>query len=496
MDHYLRQNALRFSEKIAVRCLDNSMTYLELERYVSNLSHILINLGIGPGCRVAIHLEKSIDAVASIYAILRSGAAYVPLDPHSPVTRTKAILQNCTPQAIITRSTHRSIFQETTDNLLFVPEAVHLHQDISTLSAPLPVFPGDTPAYILFTSGSTGIPKGVVISRKAATAFLDWSYNEFQLGPEDRFANFAGFHFDISTFELFNAIRAGGTLHLIPGELIMLPAKLADYITTHAITIWYSVPWVITTMVKSGRLERYSEFPLRLMLFAGEVFPIEDLKSAVRVFKHARFYNLYGPTETNVCTFYQVPADAMPFTGPVPIGKPCSGDKAYILDDDIPVTSPGQEGELIISGDSLMDGYWNAPELTRQVIFRDLQGSDPGRYYRTGDRVRMLTDGNMEFMGRSDGMIKRRGFRIELGEIENAAVSHPLVTECAVVPVGSHDQMKIHLAVAPCSLSPLEMKTYLSSLLPLYMIPDTISFMPVLPRNQNGKIDRQKLRTL
>ncbi len=498
MDLFLRENAGKFPDKTAVKHLSDEISYRALDSYVDYIASSLLEEGVEPGDRVAVYLEKSIDFVAAIFAVLRIDATYLPLDVRSPEARTRGILSQCPVSVLITRKRWRARFSENIP-LFEVPE--HSQNGIPGVKIASNTSSGkktgEIPAYILFTSGSTGKPKGVVISRSAAMAFLDWSFHHFGLTSRDHFANFSEFYFDISTFDLFNSIRAGGTLHLIPGEMTLLPRKLMDYVVRNHISIWYSVPWTLIHLVRFGRPERYPRIPLRKILFAGEVFPIDQLKTVCRQFPDAEFTNLYGPTETNVCTFYPVPESVQSFTEPVPIGTACSGDSVYVVDARNALVPDGESGELVVCGPSVMTGYWNEKQLTERVFLDNIEGVGPGRYYRTGDIVRRNSDGYLVYLGRADGMVKRRGFRIELGEIESAAGSHPAVRECAATAMEEKGESRIKLFISGTrSVSELDMLSYLSERLPQYMIPDSIVAVQRLPRNANGKIDRKKLRLL
>ncbi len=493
---YLNVNAQRFPDKSAVISGDRSITYRQLDRDVSCVAGYLRKKGVGTGDRIGILMPRSIPAVIAIFGVLRSGAAYVPMDMEMPESRNRYIIENCNLKFILTEGIATSTLSEcATLNDLLIPVEICLESGIVSRDTLTIEVDDEDIVYILYTSGSTGVPKGVAVSRKAALAFLDWSFEEFKLKPTDNFAGFAAFNFDLSVFDLFNGIRSGGTLHLIPHTLCMLPKKLVRYIIKNNITVWYSVPWVLTSMVRFGRLDRISRLPLRLILFAGEIFPINDLKTLVSAIPIPVCYNLFGPTETNVCTAYRLPKSLESFQEPVPIGFPVSGNTAYVIDDNGEVITGDSPGELIIQGDSVMSGYWNESQMTDSAFLDYLPGVGPGRFYRTGDRVSQCIDGNLRYHGRLDSMIKRRGYRIEPGEIEHAACEHDSVSDAVVLPEESERGLILNLILSPDpGISPVEFKNFLSQKIALYMVPDDIVYLKILPRNSNGKIDRKKLK--
>ena len=474
----------------------DAISYRDLFACVDRAAGKMYQSGVSPQDRVVVDLPRSINAVIAILAALSNGAAYVPLDPRWPAARKHAIILSCQPRMIVTDDPvlSREISAGTGCPVV---SGIELRTIETSATADLPVWTEDPEliAYILFTSGSTGIPKGVKVSHRAALAFLSWTSARFALEPEDVFANFASFSFDLSVFDLFNALHHGATLDLIPEEMCLLPSKLADYIVRHRISVWYSVPWILTSLVRFGRLDRFPDLPLRIVLFAGEVFPIEDLKRVRQAIPGSAFYNLFGPTETNVCTYYEVPLDLHSFNRPVPIGRPCCGDRLVVMDIDGRPVGVGEdrEGELLVAGPTVMSGYWGQQDSDCWIRLGIDDAADV--YYRTGDLVRYDPDGNLCYLGRRDDMIKRRGFRIEPAEIEHAARSIDGVEACAVVSRTEQAMTRIILWIAPeLNLHPRQVNESLASLIPEYMLPDSIRFMASLPRNPNGKIDKEALK--
>jgi len=360
--------------------------------------------------------------------------------------------------------------------------------------APSPA--GEPLAYILYTSGSTGKPKGVMHSHRTALSFVDWCSKEFSPKAEDRFSSHAPFHFDLSILDLFLSIKHGAAIVLIGEELGKQPMRLAPTIAESRISVWYSTPSILRLLTDFGQLEKLDLSTLRLILFAGEVFPIKHLAALHRLVPQPRYYNLYGPTETNVCTFFEADGDLIAKQErPLPIGRVCSDDEALVIDGSGRVVEDGAEGELLISGGSVMLGYWDLREQNERAFHVDEAGR---QWYRTGDVVREQEPGVFTYLGRRDRMVKRRGFRVELGEIEAALHKHPDVVEAAVIARSDSDgQISLEAFLswgAAEDASILQLKKYCSTVLPAYMVPDRFRFLPSLPKTSTDKVDYQKLK--
>ncbi|MFL6114257.1 MAG: AMP-binding protein, partial [Catenulispora sp.] len=340
----------------------------------------------------------------------------------------------------------------------------------------------DDLAYILFTSGSTGTPKGVCISHRNALAFVDWAVAELAAGPADRFANHAALSFDLSVLDIYAAFEVGAAVCPIPAEFAYAAERLVELLHAERISVWYSVPSVLIHMEREGGLlDRPAPAALRAVLFAGEPFPIGHVRG-LAAWTDARLLNLYGPTETNVCTFHEVgPAD-LARDVPAPIGRACSGDRVWARAADGTPAEPGQEGELLVSGPTVFPRYWGGPPT-----------ADP---YATGDRVRVRPDGSFDYLGRADGMVKVRGHRIELSEVTAALHAHAGVAEAAVAAHG--EGLDRYLAAyvvraAGAALGPVALRRHLAGRLPPHMIPDEVRFVDRLPRNARGKLDTAAL---
>lgn len=510
LHHLLIHSATRWPDRVAVTDSARSLTYRALDELSNRLAHLLLSLGIAKGDRVGIDLEKSVDAVAAIFGILKAGAAYVPIDPKAPPRRAAFIVDNCRMGGLVTT-------RERFDRLQLPPASTPrcvILMDRQTPSedggsAEMADGPSDVPpdpgliesdlAYILYTSGSTGEPKGVMISHRAALSFVNWAVDYFRLQPDDRLSNHAPLHFDLSVFDLFGAVAAGATVALVPPSAAVFPRNLADWIERSQITVWYSVPSALTQLVLYGGLERYRFPRLRLVLFAGEVFAVSHLRRLMTQVPGCAYYNLYGPTETNVCTVYPVSTPPAVEDGPVPIGRACANTEVFALNEAGEPIAPGETGELYVRGPTLMAGYWGRPEHTRAVLVpHPLQRDRLEFVYRTGDLVRLDRAGDFHFVGRRDSQVKSRGYRIELGDIEAVLHRHPAVAEAAVVTL-PHQEFGCTLCAVVAvrdghALDRSELAAFCGEYLPGYMIPSDFRFLAALPRTSNGKVDRAALQ--
>lgn len=513
-DAFIRA-AERHPERVAVvEPGAGEITYRDLARLSGRVRDRLRALGVEPGDRVGIYLRKSIDAVAALYGILQAGAAYVPVDPGAPPSRNAYILHNCAVRAVVLeRRFQEKLAAELaslgTAPLLFVLEgagggaalARALEQvDGASPAAPTTTAmpgPGDL-AYILYTSGSTGKPKGVMLSHENAVSFVDWCSEVFEPRATDRFSSHAPFHFDLSILDIHVALKHGAALVLVAEDAGKDPLRLAPLIAEERVSVWYSAPSILSLLAQYGSLSSHDYSALRLVLFAGEVFPVKHLRTLTRLWPHPRYFNLYGPTETNVCTFYEVP---LPIpeerTAPFPIGRVCSHLRGKVVDGEGREVQQGEEGELCISGRGVMQGYWALPKRTAAAFLTDENGV---RWYKTGDIVVERDDRNYVYLGWRDRMVKRRGYRVELGEIEAGLYRHPLVKEAAVVALPDEEagvKIKAFLSGRESKRpSLIELKRFCTEVLPAYMIPDQFVWCEALPKTSTDKVDYQRLKEM
>lgn len=519
LHHLLSESAERHPDRVAVEDDRGQLTYAELESWSNRIARELRARGVRPGDRVGVFLRKSIYGVAALFGIQKAGAAYVPVDPQAPPLRAAYILQNCGVRALVTerdrlRRLPAEFLSRKKLSLLLLDREPAADEEAGPASSPavtlaeiragqpddhsgVPITDDDL-AYILYTSGSTGEPKGVMISHLNSLTFVNWCYDTFRVGSADRVSNHAPFHFDLSVFDIFCTIKAGGTMLIVPDVILPFPIELTRWIAEKRLTIWYSVPSALIQLVERGHLERHDFGGLRIVMFAGEVFPIKYLRRLVAALPGPAYYNLYGPTETNVCTYYRVkPEDLDPArTDPVPIGIACENQEVVALNEREEPVPVGEEGELYVRSSTVMKGYWGRPQETaRAVVPNPLNPHYTSALYRTGDIVRQLPGGDFQYIGRKDRMVKSRGYRIELGEIEAALYAHPSIREAAVVAVPDDElgaRLKAYVVAEP-DLHRGELERFCKERLPRYMMPEWLEFRPDLPRTSTGKVDKSAL---
>jgi amino acid adenylation domain-containing protein len=335
-----------------------------------------------------------------------------------------------------------------------------------------------------------------MLTHQNCLSFVEWAVEEYGVIHDDRLSSHAPFHFDLSTFDLYAAVCAGATVYLVPKAVSMLPVEIKKFIDEKGITVWYSVPSILTMLVEMGGLEPGDLPGLKTLLFAGEVFPTKYLSRLMGKLGHVHFANLYGPTETNVCTAYSV-ADRPPEDGPtISIGKAIADVETFVVDEQDRPVEPGEVGELLVRGPTVMAGYWGDPELTaRKLIASPIERHLGDKVYRTGDLVEELNDGNYRFIGRRDNQIKSRGYRIELGDIEAALSAHPAVLEVAVIAVPDDmvtNRIVGYVAVSE-EISAGNLQRFCGERVPAYMVPESITMLDALPKTSTGKIDRRSL---
>lgn len=490
------------------------MTYRDLDRLSNRVRDRLHALGIGCGDRVGIYVPKSIESVASIYGILKAGAAYVPVDPTAPVVRNAFIFHDCSVRAVFVDASKGAMLAAELAALGKVPPLLELTGigGGHALAACLDLLDRDNPApqsthsipdpdelaYVLYTSGSTGKPKGVMLSHRNAVSFVQWCYDTFEPRPEDCFSSHAPFHFDLSILDLYLPATVGARLVLIGEDIGKDAVRLAELIASMKISCWYSAPSILSLLAQFGQLHDKHFSSLRIVHFAGEVFPVKHLRLLKSFWPAPRYFNLYGPTETNVCTYHEIPT-VIPEdrTDPYPIGKACAHYRIRVVDEELKDVSSPTEGELIAAGAGMMRGYWNLAEQSEKAFLVDADGE---RWYRTGDLVVMDVNGDYRYKGRRDRMVKKRGYRVELGEIEATLYRHPDIKEVAVIATqddGVGMQVTAFLSTkSGGKLSLIALKKFCADQVPLYMVPDSFSFLDSLPKTSTDKVDYQRLKEL
>jgi amino acid adenylation domain-containing protein len=524
LQEYVTKQAEKNPGAIALVMREEQVSYQQIEEASNRLARILKRTGCEKGDRVCLLMPKSPIAIISLIGILKADCAYVPLDISSPVSRLAMIVASCEPRCIlITNSAMESLNNVLIEaNLPYTPvvglmsgkvDASAVDGESFTIRFSYNDLEGEstTPlsycahsedlAHILFTSGSTGVPKGVMITHSNVIHFIEWAVGYFGINKEDRVSGHPPLHFDLSTFDIYGTFAAGAQMHLIPQELNLLPNKLASFIRDSGLTQWFSAPSVLNYMAKLDAV-RHNDFPtLKRLLWCGEVFPTPALRHWMRRLPHVKFTNLYGPTEATIASsYYTLPQCPITDSDSIPIGSACAGEALLLLDADLNPVPQGEIGNLYISGVGLSPGYWRDQEKTDLAFIQNPLSATPNeRIYRTGDLARVGDDGLFYFLGRADSQIKSRGYRIELGEIEMALNALGMTQDCAVVAI---DRGEFEGAIICCAYVPQEgkdvtqtlLRSSLSKKLPSYMMPARWISLKHMPLNVNGKYDRKKLK--
>ncbi len=488
----------RTPDAVALIFENDSLSYAQLNDRINRLAHYLIQLGAGPERLVGIALERSVEMVVAMYATIKSGAAYLPLDPEYPAARLEGMIADAAPVAVLTN-------QAFADKLAAAKTLI-CRLDSSDIQNALGRQParnphdGDrrcpllrqNPAYAIYTSGSTGTPKGTIITHEAIVNRLAWMQSQYKLQADDRILQKTPFTFDVSVWEFFWPLLQGATLVVAKPQGHRDPSYLARIMESQRITTAHFVPSMLQAFLQEPAAEQCST--LKRVICSGEALPTELQAGFYRVF-HIPLHNLYGPTEATVdVTFWKCDRDSAAES--VPIGRPIWNTRLYVLDSNLQLMPPGIQGELYIAGIGLARGYLNRADLTAERFVADPFGLPGTRMYRTGDVARWRHDGALEFLGRADQQVKIRGLRIELGEIEAALTAHPQVRRAAVIARDEgHGGTQLVAYVVPRqnTIEEESLRYGLGEKLPDYMVPSAFVVMDALPLTVSGKLDRRAL---
>lgn len=487
-----------------------SISYKQINEQSDSVASYLNKKGISEGARVGVMLEKCIESVVAIYGILKAGASYVPIDANGPEARSEFIINDCQMSAIFVDYIGLSIINSRYSTLpknwiviLCCRNECNFQMSskwiINTFEEIIN-YTGDTNenritdnslAYILYTSGSTGTPKGVMLTHRNGDVFVDWAVDTLCTRDDDIFSSHAPFTFDLSVFDIFAAHKAGGTLVLPPAGIAYFPKDLLKYIKENKITIWYSVPSALIQLLKCNNVVLSDQLSsLRIIIYAGEVFPVSHLKELLKYLNNCRVFNFYGPTETNVITYCEI--DQSNMVEDVPIGRACPYANIHIIN------KVDSVGELIVNGESLMMGYWNDKDKTENSIKIIILEGKEELFYHTGDFVRIDNKNQLVYVNRNDHMVKTRGFRVELGEIEKNMLRIKGIRSAVVIakPDKNIGNRLIAFVEVDDFIDQIIMKVKeaLADIVPVYMIPEEINVVDKIPISSNGKIDRKKLQ--
>ncbi|MDO5846864.1 MAG: amino acid adenylation domain-containing protein [Methanocorpusculum sp.] len=491
---WLDKTAARFPEGLALHDEQEELTYQEYRIKALGIARSIIEKNIRHE-PVIVYLEKGVNIPVSFFGIAYSGNFYSPVDTALPKARVSVMLSVLQPKLAITRRSLSWVLDDAgyRGERLFIEDICPAEDDEAVVASVLSGAGGEDLLYVLFTSGSTGIPKGVSITHRSVINYIEWADSVFSFTERDSFGNQAPFYFDNSILDIYCAAKSGATLYIIPKHLFAQPVPLLSYLKEHRIT---TIFWVPSALIVPAKLHAFRNVDLtsclKRVLFCGEVMPARQLSLWRAYLPDVCYANLYGPTEiTDACAYYIIDREFADYE-PVPIGKPIRGVEMYLIteeDGKIRRVSKGASGEICVAGVCLSPGYYQNPEKTREVFVPNPFGS--GLMYKTGDIGRYNARGELEYLSRKDFQIKHLGHRIELGEIETAADSVAGVSRsCALYDAVRH---KIVL-FAETGISSSFIEESLAHLLPAYMMPSKIIIMDEIPINCNGKIDRTLLQ--
>jgi L-proline---[L-prolyl-carrier protein] ligase len=505
------QAAARWPDADAFVFEDSTLSYRASALRVEQIARILAT-SLPVGSRVALNMHKSVDAIVMMLACLRAGLTYVPIDPMSPLSRRLFILRDSAASALV-------VDQRTANDWQVEKEALQSVQVIATSPAAttgsdtettlehlldmpvpdstLPEITDDALAYILYTSGSTGDPKGSLITHANAAAFVSWALDYFDIHPGDRVAVHAPLHFDLPVLDIYVGLASGATVCPVDGRTLLFPEALLRFLRKQCITVLYAVPSALLALVNRSTLLQQGLPALRLLLYAGEEFHPTPLSKLMDALPNTRVFNLYGPIETNVITAIEVIPAFLAYTH-IPIGYPLANTHICLIDaNGHAIETLGDEGEIAVAGPSVSPGYLNQPELTAKTRISVTDSYGKWTCYRTGDFARWGEGGLLHFLGRRDALIKTRGFRVDLGDVEAALTSHPALAEVSVVATPHPDYTNLLGAFIVlkqnADVSEGDLFAWCRDRLPAYMVPQQVIFCAELPKTSTGKVARRQL---
>ena len=474
---------------VAVVCGDRQLTYEELNVQANQIAHLLREYGVEPAQCVGLCLTRSVDALVALLGILKAGAAYVPLDVKQPAERLAVQLQTAEARVCLTNVADLADALEPHARIIeFAKDAELIRSQPKTrLSL---VITADALAYVIYTSGSTGTPKGVAVRHRNLVSYARAILSRFDIQEPLRFATVSTMSADLGNTCIFPSLFSGGCLHILDEDVALEPRLFGDYVSRRQIDVLKIAPSHLHALLSDSEV-----LPAKYLVLGGEAFT-RKLRDSIAALPHScKVINHYGPTETTVgaSTFDAGEQELSELVRTVPIGRPLSNACAYVLDQQLRLVPTGVAGELYIGGAGVAAGYLNDPALTAARFVPDPFATEGGRrLYRTGDRARVLPDGNIEFLGRTDRQVKIRGYRVEPGEIEAALTQHPLVREAVVVVRGEegHERFVAYvLSMKSATANTEELRQHLQQRLPAYMLPAAIVLLRSFPTTANGKVD-------
>ncbi len=494
---WIEDTARNMPEKIAICDEHEEITFGEYRKKSMGIAEAILDKGYGTKKPIVVYIEKGVKVLVSFMAVAYSGNFYSPIDTDMPAARVNKILEVLKPELVITTKHLAEEFDayDYHGEYLFYEEIDETEESIKIRAAMDSIIDTDL-LYVLFTSGSTGVPKGVCITHGSVIDYIDWVTETLEITEEDIFGNQAPFYFDNSILDIYSTLKTGATLYIIPSKLFSQPVLLLEYLKEHLINTIFWVPSALIVVSKLRALRNVDlTGVLKRVLFCGEVMPNKQLNIWRKFLPDAMFVNLYGPTEiTDACTYYIVDRE-FDDDEPLPIGFPMRNTEILVLDDkDCLVTEKDITGELCVRGTGLARGYYRNKEKTEEAFVQNpLNDSFEEKIYRTGDLVKYNERHELIYLSRKDFQIKHMGHRIELGEIETAASSLPGISLCCCLYDEKHSRIVLFIDK---EMKRDEVNEQLKTMIPEYMLPGKVLVKEEMPINANGKIDRVRLGEL
>jgi amino acid adenylation domain-containing protein len=493
-------------DAVALVGFDTQRTWAEVEARTASLAATLLDAGLRPGDRVAVARRKGPESFEAVHGILRAGAVVVPIDPLAPAGAARLVLRDAAVRAVVGDArtvTALDPWSAVDDLVVAIVDGADDDRRVVSWNtavgrapgAALPAVAGDDIAYLIYTSGSTGRSKGIVHTHDSAMAYSSRAVAEYGLTAADRIAGMSPLHFDMSTLELYAAPLAGATVVVMAEAHLQFPASFTARSADHGVTIWYTVPFLLRSVVERGGLDRRALPTLRAVLYGGEPYPGGSLRGLMTALPGVHIVNVYGPAEVNACTHHHLdhPSEV---GDDVPIGRPWAGADIRVVGDNGLDVGPGEPGELWVSTPTVMRGYWHLDDLTRARLHRRAGAPD---WYATGDVVVQDDDGVLWFRGRRDHQVKVRGVRLELEAIESVLTDAPGVVHAVAAASGPPGEASHIVAAVVLSSTatpdPALLRHWCGERLPPVAVPRSFTFHPDLPSTASGKIDRAMVRT-
>ncbi len=502
-----KQVAAEFPNSTAVITEAGSTTYKELDEHSDALAAYLGASGFKAGDLICLSGDKEILTIACILGALKAGVVYSVFDPDSPVERLSKIFGQCAPKMVLCGAQLKNAIKaagfNSVDYQTAGKDATSIaRHDLERAQIQLQQINANHPAYVMFTSGSTGVPKGATMTHQNVLNLISWSIDTYSYTNEDVLTNVNPLYFDNSVFDLYSSLFSGASIALFSAETVRNPGKLMQLLDEYKCTSWFSVPSMLIFLQTVRAVSRTNMTYLRRIIFGGEGYPKAKLKQLFDMYSsRITFYNVYGPTEcTCICSSYEVsPDDFEDVKGFLPLGSMIPNFDYLIVDDELMPVAPGQNGELVLLGPNGGLGYYRDPERTKVGFIQNpAHDAFKDTAYRTGDVVNINpADGKVYILGRQDNQIKHMGYRIELEEIENALSCIDSVKQSAVVhcEIRSLSQIVAFIKTESIGIEEGQLRTKLQEIIPHYMIPTRFEFVDQLPKNANGKLDRKKLKS-